>query len=219
MKNTDDEKLDDKSKKRNILKSHAKKLTSTGKDAVKKGLDKGKKIKNKIEETTSDVLSEVDSKVRQVKNDVEHEITKVAVGGIQMSKSNKSSKGGFGSQIEGQIFSWYGYMWSIIAFTFLILISFAISSTNSSFLLVPIVLLIAFPFYIFWVIYNAIPEVKIGNTTIFSRKDVSIRKQMSFGKAIGRTFSREMIKNSPEGAIVIGLFLLLLGYLILSPFL
>ncbi len=42
MKNTDDEKLDDKSKKRNILKSHAKKLTSTGKDAVKKGLDKGK---------------------------------------------------------------------------------------------------------------------------------------------------------------------------------
>ncbi len=219
MNNSDDEKLDEKSKKRNILKSHAKKLTSTGKDSVKKGLDKGKQIKNRIEEKTSNVLSEVDSKVRQVKNDVEHEITKVAVGGIQMSKSNTSSKSGFGSQIEGQIFSWYGYMWSIIAFGFVILISFVISSSDSRFSLLPFILLIALPFYIFWIVYNAIPEIKIGQRIIFSRDNLSIRRQLSFGKAIARTFSRQMIKNSPEGAIVIGLFLLLLTYLIISPFL
>lgn len=219
MKNTDEENVTEKPKKINILKDQAQKLKSTSKEAVKKGFDKGKQIKNKIEETTSEVISEIDSKVRQVKNDVQHEITKVAVGGIQLSKSNKSSKRGFGSQIEGQIFSWYGYMWSIIAFGFVILISFVISSSDSRFSLLPFILLIAFPFYIFWIIYNAIPEIKIGNRIIFSRDNVSIRKQLSFGKAIARTFSREMIKNSPEGAIVIGLFLLLLFYLVLSPFL
>ncbi|MCE7736391.1 MAG: hypothetical protein GPJ54_16040 [Candidatus Heimdallarchaeota archaeon] len=219
MTNADDKELRDESKKRNILKDKAQKLKSTSKGAVKEGLEKGKKIKTKIEDTTSEVISEIDSKVKQVKNDVQHEITKAAVGGVQMSKSSKSSARGFGSQIEGQIFSWYGYMWSIIAFAFVILISFAISSSDGRFTLLPIILLIAFPFYIFWIIYNAIPEIKIGNRIIFSRDDISIRKQLSFGKAIARTFSREMIKNSPEGAMIIGLFLLLLLYIVLSPIL
>ena len=79
-------------------------------------------------------------------------------------------------------------------------------------------MLVAFPFYIFWIIYNTIPEVKIGDRIIFLRRDISIRRQLSFGKAIARTFSREMIKNSPQGALIIGLFFLLFIYLLISPF-
>ena len=122
----------------------------------------------------------------------------------------------FEQRIEDQLFSWDGWIWSIVTFVFVILISFAISSADSRFTLLPIILLML-PIYIMWVIYYSIPEIKIGNSILFSRKNVSVRRQLSFGKAIARTFSKEMIKNSPQGAMIIGMFFLLLIFLILSP--
>ncbi|MHA2275175.1 MAG: hypothetical protein ACXAC2_05385, partial [Candidatus Kariarchaeaceae archaeon] len=153
----------------------------------------------------------------------QHNITKVAVEAAKISKTGSfgsdQKNANFANKLESQIFSWYGYMWSIIVFAFVILISFAISGRDGRFTLLPLLLLVIFPFYILWIIYNAIPEIKIGSWTVISRDTVSIRKQMSFGKAVAKTFSREMIKNSPEGAAIIGFFLLLLLYVIVAPFL
>lgn len=219
MSNSDGEDSEfDKNKANNIFTKKAKSLKNTGKSAVRGGLETGKKIKDKVEVLAEGKLKEIESGIRNVKDGIQSEIAKVAINGAHKSKSNLQSGSSFEKRIEDQLFSWYGWIWSIIAFAFVILISFAISSSDGRFSLLPFVLLIIFPFYIFWIIYYSIPEIKIGSSIIFSRKDVSVRRQLSFGKAIARTFSREMIRNSPEGAMIIGFFLLLLLYVIFSPF-
>lgn len=203
----------------NLLTKKAKSLKDTGKSALKTSIDTGKKIKQKVETIAEDTKKEIGSGIKTVTDGVQSEIAKIAISGAHKPKSNIRNGGAsLDKRIEDQLFSWYGWIWSIVAFAFVILISFAISSSDGRFALLPIILLVIFPIYILWVIYYSIPEIKIGNSVLFSRKSVSVRRQLSFGKALARTFSREMIKNSPQGAMVIGIFLLVLIFLIFSPF-
>ncbi|OLS23373.1 MAG: hypothetical protein HeimC2_26840 [Candidatus Heimdallarchaeota archaeon LC_2] len=203
----------------NLLTKKAKSLKDTGKSALKTSIDTGKKIKQKVETIAEDTKKEIGSGIKTVTDGVQSEIAKIAISGAHKPKSKIRNGGSsLDKRIEDQLFSWYGWIWSIVAFAFVILISFAISSTDGRFERLPIILLVIFPIYILWVVYYSIPEIKIGNSVLFSRKSVSVRRQLSFGKALARTFSREMIKNSPQGAMVIGIFLLLLIFLILSPF-
>jgi len=101
--NKDDKATTETSKGSNLLKDRAQKLSSTGKQAMKSGFAKSKEIGKKIGETTSEVMAEIDTKVKKAKDDVQHEITKAAVGGMKISKSGMTSMGGVGSNIEDQI--------------------------------------------------------------------------------------------------------------------
>jgi gas vesicle protein len=222
MKDQDEDEIAPDDKSKNVFRKSADKITKSGKGAIQSGIDKGKEITKKIGDVATDTLTEIDSKVKVAKDEIQHSITKVAVEGAKMTKSSpfssESKSDNFATKLESQIFSWYGYFWSIIVFGLVILISFAISARDGRFTLLPIILLIAFPLYILWIVYNAVPEIKIGSWTILSRETISIRKQLSFGKAVARTFSREMIKNSPEGAAIIGVIILILLYVIIAPF-
>ena len=204
------------SDKNDVNNKRTKKVTKLGKfakDATKAGVKAGRDVSKKIKDTIEEVSEELKEEREKVKH-VKTEPQKAPKFSSRMESHNILSPEG----IEQQIYSWYGWFWSVIAYVFIIMISFIISSADNRFKFLPIVLSIGFPFYLFYAMINSIPEIKIGRWVVFSRKDVSLRQQLSFGKAITKAFSTEMIKNSPVGALIIGLFLILLLWVIISPF-
>jgi len=196
------------------------------KDKFSTGLsDLGNKARQKAQDSIKSV--EEKSKQAAVKgvNKVAEKATEVITSSMDAQKSKDQSANHVGRmmqdsgrRMEDQVRSWYGWFWSTITYGFIIILSFMIASSDRRFSLLPIILLIGFPFYLYYAIINSIPEIKIGNRVIFSRKNLSVRQQLSFTKQVARVFSTEMLKNSPMGSFLILAFLILLAYVVISPF-
>lgn len=200
------------------------KAIKAGKIGVKVGIAAGKVVKESIEEVIEEAKetnkADQQSSKQTQKKEVKHKLSQTRKKPMSSpSYDLRSGVSGLERSIEDHLFSWVGWFYSIFAYMIVIIISFVIAASDTRFWPLPIVMLIGFPFYIFWAIINTIPEIKIGNRVLFSKSDLSLQRQFSFGRAVARTFSREMIRNSPEGAAFIGLFFLILLFVILSPFL
>ncbi|MDH5402580.1 MAG: hypothetical protein OEY49_08825 [Candidatus Heimdallarchaeota archaeon] len=192
-------------------------MNNENKDLGKKALEytkKGVKFGIKAGIAVKDTLNEVAEENRRKQQELLNTHSKNDNSNFKVVNQLQNT----GRGIENQVQTWYGWFWSIITYLFVIIISFLISQADSRFRLLPILLIIGFPFFLYWAIINSIPEIKIGNKILFSKNDLSIRNQLSFGSTIARTFSKEMIRNSPEGAAIIGLFIILLLYVLISPF-
>lgn len=118
-------------------------------------------------------------------------------------------------QIIGTMYSyfvafWVGTIISAIAFVMLL------PSPKTWFLAVMII--IAWPFWAVFCLVMMIPEVRIFGVTIFSRRNLSLRQSVSFGKRILYTFSREFYQSNPTMATILFFYLLLviiaIGYAI-----
>lgn len=192
-------------------------LRDSGKAIVDKGVQKGKQVSGKVVDAATETVDKIDKTMKKVGQEISDELIKQTV--KTSTNTRSSSRSGFANDLEKQLFSWEGWIWSIMGYVIIIFLAFTISSANSKFSLLPIILLIGFPLYILWMLYNIVPNVSIAGHKIISRDQVSLRNQLSFGKAIAKTFGREMWKNSPEMAIIITLFFILLIYAILSPLL
>lgn len=99
---------------------------------------------------------------------------------------------------EQVYYSSWAWFWAMILGIFLIFTLMIMTFVNPKFILFNILLLIAIPFWIIWCLIHMIPEIKIFGFTIFSRKQLSLRRQLSLGKEIARLFSRQFYQESPE---------------------
>ena len=195
-------------------------LSNKAKSTAKKGL---KSIENKTKDVATKGMKKVGEKAEEViSNAIAYEEANSNKNQNNQASPNRNfgkTMAGTGQNFERQVQTWTGWFWSTIAYGFVIILSFVISSSDSRFTLLPIILLIGFPFFLYYAIINSIPEIKIGNRVIFSRKNLSFQQQLTFTKQVARTFSREMLENSPVGAFFIFAFVILLIFVLIRPFL
>jgi hypothetical protein len=120
---------------------------------------------------------------------------------------------------EEMYYSTTTWFWTMI-FVIIICISFFFYGLVSpKFLLVGLLALIAMPFLVVWCLIHMVPTIKIFGFTIFDRKQLSLRRQLSVGKEIARFFTREFIQESPEFAFFLFLFSIIFLMALLFAFL
>lgn len=195
------------SDKENDSKSRIEEIAAKAtKEGIKAGIKVSKFIKNTLDEVREErenSTSFEDSKKSLVKEEIY----------TTPSKSKTT-----GHALEKQIDVWQGWFWGTVVYVSLIIISFMIATTDTRFRLLPWVLAIGFPFYAFKALINSIPEIKFGNNVVFSKKDITIRDQLSFSSTVFRVFSKELFRNNPKGAAILTIFTIFLLYVLLSPF-
>ena len=121
------------------------------------------------------------------------------------------------SMPEQVAFQMWGWFWALIVGSFVLLMFVIVTLTNPDFLLTGILTLIAIPFWIFICMRNMIPEIKIFSFTIYSRKHLSLRQQLSVGATIARFFTKEFFRENPFAAwSIIGFSFLFLISLVLA---
>lgn len=154
------------------------------------------KIKDKMQE-----------KAKEISDSIEHEI-KANKG----KKTDKKSYQTFSKETTNpeQVI---GTMWSyFIAFwigTFISVFAFFMLLNDEKSWFLAVLIIIAWPFWAIFCMLMMVPTVKIFGVTIFSRKNLSLKRSVSIGKRILYTFSREFYNSNPK------MFFFLLTYLIL----
>ncbi|MFX0172762.1 MAG: hypothetical protein ACFE9L_12665 [Candidatus Hodarchaeota archaeon] len=116
---------------------------------------------------------------------------------------------------EDIYFSTWAWFWTMIFAVFICLTIFLFGLTSTNFLLVGLLALIAIPFIVIWCLIHMVPTIKIFGFTIFDRRRLSLRRQLSVGKEIARLFSREFLQESPLFAFLILLFCIMFVFAIL----
>ena len=116
------------------------------------------------------------------------------------------------SRPEEVYYSTMAWFWAMMFTIFICIILFFYGIGTPKFLFVGLLALLAMPFLVVWCIIHMIPTIKFLGFTIFDRRQLSLRRQLSVGKEIARFFTREFIQESPEFAFIlfmfVGLFLL-----------
>ena len=128
----------------------------------------------------------------------------------RVQKSHSHSIGSFSTsnpeQVLGTMWSYFIAFWMGI-FISLFAIVFLLSNPKTMFLAVLII--IALPFWAIFCFIMMVPDVKIFGVTVFSRRNLSLRKSVSLGRRIIYTFSREFYKQNPLMATFLFAYLFL----------
>lgn len=122
------------------------------------------------------------------------------------------------STAEDIYFSTWAWFWAMLLSIFVCFLIFMISLVNPPFILVGFLALIALPFIVIWCLIHMVPTIKIFGFTIFDRRRLSLRRQLSLGKEIARLFSREFLSESPIIAFFIFLFFIVFLFALLFAF-
>jgi len=109
-------------------------------------------------------------------------------------------------QVIGTMYSYFVAFW---IGTFISIIAFLILLPNQKTWPLAILILIAWPFWAIFCLFMMIPEIKIFGVTIFSRKNLSLKQSVTFGRRLLYTFSKGFYKTNPT------MFTFLLVYLVL----
>ena len=113
------------------------------------------------------------------------------------------------SSPEEVYYSTMAWFWAMM-FTILVCITlFIYGITAPKFFFIGLLALLAMPFLAIWCIIHMIPTVKLFGFTIFDRRQLSLRRQLSVGKEIARFFTRDFLQESPEFAFILFMFVAL----------
>lgn len=119
------------------------------------------------------------------------------------------------SSAEDIYFSTWAWFWAMIFSGFVCFSIMIFSVVNPRLILVGLLALIALPFAVIWCLIHMIPTIKIFGFTIFDRRKLSLRRQLSLGKEIARFFSREFLQESPIIAFFIFSFFIIFLFALL----
>lgn len=123
------------------------------------------------------------------------------------------------SSAEEVYYSTMAWFWAMMFTILICIVIFIYGITEPKFFFVGLLALLAMPFLVIWCLIHMIPTIKILGFTIFDRKQLSLRRQLSIGKEIARFFTREFFQDSPEFAFLMFMFIALFLMAILFAFL
>jgi hypothetical protein len=110
------------------------------------------------------------------------------------------------SRPEEVYYSTMAWFWAMM-FTILICFTlFFYGIASPKFFLVGLLALLGMPVLVIWCVIHMIPTIKIFGFTVFDRRQLSLRRQLSVGKEIARFFTREFLQESPEFAFMLFMF-------------
>ncbi|MFW9853630.1 MAG: hypothetical protein ACFFFG_01120 [Candidatus Thorarchaeota archaeon] len=173
-------------------------------DKIKKG---GKEFVEGVKEEINTGMASVEEKTQEFKSE---QSTKVR-SAVARRKTQTTTP-------EELYFSTWAWFWALIFSIIGCFFLFLVGLTNSRFFYLGLLSLLAFPFIAGWCLIHMIPTVKIFGYTIFDRRKLSLRRQLSVGKEIARLFSREFINDEPLFAFLLFLFILAFGFALAIAF-
>lgn len=153
-------------------------------------------------------MKSIKNKLNEFANQVQDEVNQQKYNNNQSQQRNRHNNYGTSNpeQVLGTMWSYFFALWIGLFFS-LIAVVVLISQPKTAFL--AILILVAMPFWVLFCLVMMIPDVKIFGVTVFSRRNLSLRKSVSLGRRIVYTFSREFYRQNP------GIATLLLVYFVL----
>ncbi|MHA2225390.1 MAG: hypothetical protein ACXAC8_09310 [Candidatus Hodarchaeales archaeon] len=176
---------------------------------------KTNKLFKKLKESGRDFVEGVKEEIDSSQFSTKEKTRSFAEGKASSIKSAVETRIADTSTPEEVYFSTWAWFWVMIFSVFICLMIFIFSLSNSKFLLMGLLALIAIPFLIVWCLIHMIPTIKIFGFTIFDRHQLSLRRQLSVGKEIARFFSREFLQESPLIAFLLFSFILIFIFSVL----
>ena len=110
-------------------------------------------------------------------------------------------------QVIGTMWSYFFAFWIGLFISLFAIITFV---SNPKTQLLAVLIIIAIPFWAIFCLVMMIPDVKIFGITVFSRRNLSLRKSVSLGRRILYTFSREFYRQNPLLATLLIVYFLLI---------
>ena len=110
-------------------------------------------------------------------------------------------------QVIGTMWSYFFAFWIGLFLSLFAIITFIYNPKTQ---LLAILIIIAIPIWAIFCLVMMIPDVKIFGITVFSRRNLSLRKSVSLGRRILYTFSREFYRQNPLLATLLIVYFLLI---------
>ncbi|MHA2202973.1 MAG: hypothetical protein ACW991_04735 [Candidatus Hodarchaeales archaeon] len=180
---------------------------------------KSRKLLDKIKDSGKDFVDGMKDEIQTVKVTTTEKSKDFTTKKREEIKTSVQRRTADTSTAEDVYFSVWAWFWAMIFSAFICLIIFMVSLTDPKFILVGILALIALPFIVIWCLIHMVPTIKIFGFTIFDRRRLSLRRQLSLGKEIARLFSREFLQESPIIAFFIFAFFIVFLFALLIAFL
>ncbi|MFX0014354.1 MAG: hypothetical protein ACFFB2_08460 [Promethearchaeota archaeon] len=170
---------------------------------------KSRKFLDKIKESGKDFVDGVKEEIQTAQTTTKAKAKEYSTQKTQEIRTTVKKRAADTSTAEEIYFSTWAWFWAMIFSFFVCLSIFMFSIVNPRFILVGFLALIALPFITVWCLIHMVPTIKIFGFTIFDRRRLSLRRQLSLGKEIARLFSREFLQESPIIAFFIFAFLVI----------
>ncbi|MFW9905284.1 MAG: hypothetical protein ACFFFH_13170 [Candidatus Thorarchaeota archaeon] len=180
---------------------------------------KSKKLFDKIKGSGKDFVDGVKEEIQTAQITTKEKTREYTTKKREEIKTTVERRVADTSTAEDVYFSTWAWFWAMIFSAFACLAIFMVGIANPKFFLVGLLALIALPFIVIWCLIHMVPTIKIFGFTIFDRRRLSLRRQLSLGKEIARLFSREFLQESPIIAFFIFAFFVIFLFALLFAFL
>lgn len=179
---------------------------------------KSRKLFDKIKDSGKDFVEGMKEEIQTAQTTTKEKTKTYTTKKSEEIRTSVKRRAAETSTAEELYFSTWAWFWAMIFSGFVCLSIFLFSVVNARFFLVGLLALIALPFVVAWCLIHMIPTVKIFGFTIFDRRKLSLRRQLSLGKEIARLFSREFLQESPIIAFFIFAFFVIFIFALLFAF-
>ncbi|MFX0204969.1 MAG: hypothetical protein ACFFDT_03220 [Candidatus Hodarchaeota archaeon] len=180
---------------------------------------RSRKIFDKIKDSGKDFVDGVKEEIQTAQVTTKEKTKEYTTKRREEIKTTVERRVADTSTAEDIYFSTWAWFWAMIFSVFICLAIFMVGIANPRFILVGALALIALPFIVIWCLIHMVPTIKIFGFTIFDRRRLSLRRQLSLGKEIARLFSREFLQESPIIAFFIFAFFVIFLFALFLAFL
>jgi len=179
---------------------------------------KSRKLFDKIRDSGKDFVEGMKEEIQTVQATTKEKTRDYTTKKTEEIKTTVQRRAADTSTAEEIYFSTWAWFWAMIFSGFACFSIFLFGVVNPRFILVGLLALIALPFIVIWCLIHMVPTIKIFGFTIFDRRKLSLRRQLSLGKEIARLFSREFLQESPIIAFFIFVFFVIFIFALLFAF-
>ena len=179
---------------------------------------KSRKIFDKIKDSGKDFVDGVKEEIQSAQTTTKEKTKEYTTKKREEIKTTIERRAADTSTAEDIYFSTWAWFWAMIFGVFVCFAIIMVGIANPRFILVGALALIALPFIVIWCVIHMVPTIKIFGFTIFDRRRLSLRRQLSLGKEIARLFSREFLQESPIIAFFIFAFFVIFLFALLLAF-
>jgi len=120
--------------------------------------------------------------------------------------------------MESQFSEWMGSFYNILVYLFCMSIAFLAAMIEVRVRLIPLIMMALFPIYLWFTFLYSIPEIRLNGRIIFSRQDLTLRKQVELGRALFTFFLRQLYDNSKRGIVIMFVFLVFLAITVINQY-
>ena len=94
--------------------------------------------------------------------------------------------------LENRFSEWMGSFYNILVYLFCTTVAFLISVVNIDYRILALTMFAFFPVYLWFTFLFSIPEITINDRVVFSRNDLTLKKQIQLARSLFVFFMRQL---------------------------